>query len=286
MKKTLIYTSLAVLLALGLMSAKAFLSSTKNTKTQNLPPKAEEINITLIEGWDIDDIANNLESKGLAQANVFKKTANSFDVSQYPLLEDHPATATLEGYIFPDTYRLFKPKSLFEPALSQELLKKALDNFHSKFTPAMIAQAQTDKMSIYQIVTLASIIEKETGRNAITPEQKSALDQERKIVASVFYNRLKTGMPLESDATINYITHKNNPSPSQQDLAVVSPYNTYQNKGLPPGPICNPSLSSLLAALYPANTDYYFFLHKQPSGEPIFSKTFEEHVNNKLKYLK
>jgi UPF0755 protein len=93
-------------------------------------------------------------------------------------------------------------------------------------------------------------------------------------------------MALQSDATVNYATGKNLPSPTLADLEVNSPYNTYKHRGLPPGPISNPSLSSLMAAIYPAETDYLYFLHKQPSGEPVYSKTFEEHVANKLKYLK
>ena len=112
------------------------------------------------------------------------------------------------------------------------------------------------------------------------------LDEERRIVAGIFYNRLNAGMALQSDATINYFTGKNDPSPLLEDLEKNSPYNTYKNRGLPPTPIGNPSLSSITAVLNPTNTDYFYFLHKQPSGEPVYSRTFEEHVANKQKYLK
>jgi UPF0755 protein len=93
-------------------------------------------------------------------------------------------------------------------------------------------------------------------------------------------------MALQSDATVNYVTNKNNPTPTLEDLDTESLYNTYKYRGLPPGPIASPSLSSLLAALYPTDSEYFYFLHKQPSGEPVYSKTFEEHTQNKFKYLK
>ena len=92
-------------------------------------------------------------------------------------------------------------------------------------------------------------------------------------------------MPLQSDATVNFATQKNQPSPSQADTEVDSPYNTYKYKGLPPGPICNPSLNSIMAALYPTDTDYMYFLHNQKTGQAIFAKTYEEHLKNKQKYL-
>lgn len=284
-KKTLFLTILFVF-ALSLFGAKAFLSSLNRQPRPATQAKAEEVSVTIIEGWSLNDLGNYLENKGLLQAATFRQAATSFNATGYGLLADKPAKASLEGYVFPDTYRLFKPKNSSDEAFAAELIKKALNNFTEKFTPEMQAQAKKDNMSVFQILTLASIIEKETGRNAITPQQKQALDTERKNVASVFYNRLQAGMPLESDATINYITKKNNPTPTDAELATLSPYNTYLNKGLPPGPICNPSLSSILAALYPAQTDFFFFLHKQPSGEPVFSKTFQEHIDNKNKYLK
>ena len=119
-------------------------------------------------------------------------------------------------------------------------------------------------------------MEKESGGKG-SPSQNISLDQERKMIASVFYNRLMIGKALESDATVNYATGKSSPGASSEDLQVNSPYNTYKYPGLPPGPICNPSLGSIQAVLAPIKTDYYYFLHHQPSGEVDFSKTFEEH---------
>ncbi len=286
MSKKNLFFFLVILFALSLFSAKAFLASRESKKPKTTPIKTPEISVTIIEGWQISDLAEDLEQKGVINSATLYKTLKAINTDSYPLLLSKPAKASLEGYIFPDTYRVYKPKNLTDEKFAGDLLKKALENFQDKFTTEMAARAKTQGYTVYQILTLASIIEKETGRNVVTPEQKQALQDERQNVASVFYNRMKAGMPLESDATINYATGKNNPTPTQAELKTVSAYNTYLNKGLPPGPICNPSLSSLMAALYPNQTGYYFFLHKQPSGEPVFSKTFEEHVGNKFKYLK
>ncbi|HVY67933.1 MAG TPA: endolytic transglycosylase MltG, partial [Patescibacteria group bacterium] len=225
------------------------------------------------------------ERHGVVPADQFLKAAADFDASQYPILESKPKTAGLEGFIFPDTYFVSGDPSTTPAELSEGIVEKALNNFSKKFTGDMQAQARRGNMSVYQIVTLASIIERETGRNAVTDEQKQALDEERRIIAGIFYNRLNIGMPLESDATVNFITKKNTPQATASDTAIDSPYNTYKYKGLPPGPISNPSLSSIMAALYPTKSDYYYFLHKQPSGEPVYSKTYEEHLRNKAKYL-
>lgn len=290
MKKFIFVIFIFILLTIGAGGwVLSHFHAAKNATHENT--KAPQTKITIIEGWGIQDIAKNLDSDPnrtetphLASAEEFLSLAKNFDVSGYPILRSKPAEASLEGFIFPDTYflPLTAPSST---TMSAILLKKSLDNFSKKFTPEMEQQASLKNMSVFQIVTLASIIEKETGRNAVTEAQKKSLEEQRKIIAGIFYNRLRIGMPLDSDATINYITKKNDPTPSANDLATASAYNTYLNRGLPPGPIGNPSLSSLLAALYPAETNYLYFLHKQPSGEPVYSTTFEEHIKNKQKYL-
>lgn len=248
--------------------------------------KTQEISLTLIEGWTIKDIADYLENQKLVKSENFVNLTKKFIKNNHPLLAQNPKDSGLEGFLFPDTYRVFKPKTDFSDKTGEELIKKTLDNFSKKITPAMLLEVKAKNMTLFDIITLASIIEKETGRNAITAQQKQNLDEERKIIAGIFYNRLNIKMALESDATINYITKHNNPMPTKEDLEVNSPYNTYKNRGLPPGPICNPSLSSIMAAIYPTQTDYFYFLHKQPSGEAVFSKTFDEHVKNKFKYLR
>ena len=147
----------------------------------------------------------------------------------------------------------------------------------------MRRDAAARQMSIHQIVTLASIIEKEAK---IEMAAGRPLTDDHYIVAGVFYNRLQNNRPLESDATVNYATGGNRPQPTAGDLATDSPYNTYRHRGLPPGPIGNPSLEAIKAAIYPAKTDYFFFLHRiHDDNAIVFSATYEEHLANKARYL-
>lgn len=233
-----------------------------------------EQNITVIEGWTIADIAAYLEERRVMSSQSFIAAAETSDSRvlipevTYDFLEDKPDDQNLEGYLFPDTYRVFSDAS---PA---QIIKKMLDNFGEKFTPEMRQAAAARGRSIYDIVTLASIVEKEVRT-----------DEDRAIAAGIFYERMEQGVALQSDATVNYVTGKQALQPTADDLAVDNPYNTYQYRGLPPGPISNPSLSSLRAAVYPAETEYFYFLTK-PDGSTVFSKTYEEHLANKREYLK
>lgn len=288
MKKIFAGIIIIIVATLAVLGVEAF--RLRHRPTPQPASKVAQIHETIIEGWNLNDIANDLNSNPkrtdaphLATQQEFLTAAKNFSTADYSILTSKPAKQSLEGFLFPDTYFLPEPNaSTSEPEI---LIKKALDNFSQKFTTPMQAQASADNMSVYQIVTLASIVEKETGQNAITDQQKQALSDERKTIASIFYNRLKIGMPLESDATVNYITGKNTAQASLQDTQIDNPYNTYKYAGLPPGPICNPSLSSILAALYPTQTDYLYFLHRQDTGQVIYSKTYEEHLQNKQKYL-
>ncbi len=176
---------------------------------------------------------------------------------------------SLEGFLFPDTYYISYNVS------SNEIIKKMLDNFDKKLTSDLRAEIKKQGKSVKEIVTLASIVEKEVYK-----------EEDKKIVAGIFLKRVVLGMPLDADSTINYITGKNSPMPTSGDLAAESLYNTYLNKGLPPGPISNPSLSSIKAAIYPEDSPYLYYLNRQDTKETIFSKTFEEHLENKNKYLK
>jgi len=249
--------------------------------------KAEEITIRIIEGWDNKEIAEYLEKEGVVTAKDFLSSIKNYHTTKYSSFLPKEAEGNLEGFLFPDTYRLFASiKKEDAKRASETIINKLLENFQNKLPKDAFTKARSLNMSLYEIITLASIIEKETGRNAVSSTQKANLDKERKIITGIFYNRLKKGKALESDATINYITGKNTPAVSSKDLRINSPYNTYKYPGLPPGPISNPSLSSIQAALNPTNTDYFYFLHKQPSGEPVYSKTFKEHIQNKFKYLK
>jgi UPF0755 protein len=272
-------------------------------RVQNEKKTIEEIKITLLEGWTNQDIADYLEKKGLLSAKEFMSSQNSYDFSSLTFLQDKPKNTSLEGYLFPDTYIVDKKTITPETVISKQLKNFSnklflassdvpttqsnpfvykivgFDNIHSK---------GFEGLSLHDVLTLASIVEKETGIDLgkLDSNQSSRIDEERRIVAGIFLNRMAIGQALESDATINYITGKNIARSTESDLALNSPYNTYKNNGLPPGPIANPSFSSIKAVLHPIKTDYYYFLHKQPSGEVVYSKTFEEHREKKFRFLK
>lgn len=221
--------------------------------------------ITIIEGWTEKEIADNLDERGIIQKNDFLDTAKRENWN-YGFLEN---SSSLEGFLFPDTY------SISYKADAEEIIKKMLDNFDKKLTTDLRNEIKKQNKSIEGIIIMASIVEKEVAK-----------EEDRKIVAGIFYKRIKEGKPLEADSTINYITGKSKAQPSYEDTRTNSEFNTYLNKGLPPSPICNPSLSSIMAAIYPGDSPYYYYLNRQDTKETIFSKTYEEHLENKSRYLK
>lgn len=280
---SLIFVAIIALLGAGFLYREY--RNYRRTEAAKKIVKAETVKVTFIEGWTINNVAEALEKQNLITKEKFKTELKNFDLSPFPIISaSKPKTADFEGYLFPDTYFFTKDS---EP---KEIISKILENFESR---AESAGAKSEKtlynipgyenlagdMTLYQIITLASIVEKESGGKGLT---ESELNDQRATVAGIFYNRLVKGQALESDATINYITGKDDPSPLFSDLEVKSAYNTYRNPGLPPGPICNPSLASIKAVLNPKKTDNYFFLHVQPSGQVLYSRTFEEHVQKKL----
>ncbi len=236
-------------------------------------PIPQEREIKIIEGWNLKDIARYLDKEGVVSSQEFLSFAQG-GFRKSPLFQRHdflaeiPEGGSLEGFLFPDTYRIYKKST------AEEIVGKMLDNFSQKFSPEMRAEARRQQKSVYQIVTMASLLEKEVRSL-----------EDKKIVAGIFWKRIENNYPLQSCATLAYILGVNKKQYSYEDTQVKSPYNTYLNKGLPPGPICSPGLDSLRAALYPQFTDYNFFL-SAPDGETIFSKTFAEHQRNKVKYLK
>ncbi len=236
---------------------------------------SNEHRITIVEGWSNSDIRAYLESRNIQRFDLALEEGD-FDFEHNDLAKQFHYI----GFLFPDTYTVSKN------ATAKELVQKMLTNFESKLTDQILADIQSSGRNLGDVLILASIIEKEVGRNKekITAQDKDALQQERKLVASVFYNRLDKGMPLQSDATVNYVTGKKDRQPLFEDIKVKSPYNTYVVKGLPPGPIGNPGIDSIKAAIYPASSDYLYFLNKI-DGEAVFAKTLEEHNQNRAKYL-
>jgi len=216
--------------------------------------------VVIPEGYNIYDIAHALEDAGLGRHEDFLRVAQT-DVS---LIRDlDPQAPTLEGYLFPDTYRFTRTQSLHDIAAVM------VHRFRQAAHEVGLNQ------DFHSIVTMASIVEKET-----------AVDTERPEVASVFYNRLKRRMPLSTDPTVIYAALRDDRYRGtiyRSDLQYDSVYNTYRHTGLPPGPISNPGKPSLLAAMHPASTDYLYFVSDN-QGHHRFSSTPEEHARNVAAY--
>lgn len=221
------------------------------------------ITLTIPEGSNIFDIAARAEAAGLGSKDAFVAAAKQ----DTALLADvDPAAPSLEGYLFPDTYH-------FDPhATPQEMMAEMVRQFReSTRTIGLTAD-------YHRIVTLASLVEKETP-----------IDAERPLVASVFVNRMAKDMPLMTDPSVIYaalLQGNYRGAIYESDLQSESSYNTYQHIGLPPGPICNPGLKSLQAAMHPAQTDYLYFVaaSADPSGKSRFSSTLEEHAKDVQAY--
>jgi UPF0755 protein len=242
---------------------------------------SREKEITIIPGWTLRNIAGYFSEQGISAESEFYRLAGEplkkYGLTERPadyssrfdFLSDKPKNYGLEGYLFPDTYRIY------DSAGPEEAVLKMLANFNGKFSPEMRQETSRQGKTIYQIITMASLIEKEVRS-----------EKDMKIVSGIFWGRMKTGQALQSCATLSYILGKPKPVYSLEDTEIKSPYNTYQNRGLPPGPIANPSLAAIKAAIYPEETDYNYFLSRPDTGETVFSKTYEEHLRNQAKYLK
>ena len=224
------------------------------------------VKVTFPEGWTNKQVEEKLVELGII--SLEKRKFFAISTESFLFLADRPKGPNLQGYLFPDTYYFEKEITI------EDVIKKMLRNFGNKLTQDLREEIKQQNKSIYEIVTMASIVQNEVS---------TVQDMSR--VAGIFYNRLKLGIPLQSDATVNYVTGKKLRQPLIEDTKIESPYNTYLNSGLPPGPISNPGLEAIRAAIYPEETDYIYFLNPL-DGKTIFSKTFEEHIANKRKYLK
>jgi UPF0755 protein len=221
--------------------------------------------ITFPEGLTAKQMAAVYESKDFGEAQEFlDATKNAALVSAVD-----PAAKDLEGYLFPDTYKL--PRT----STADQLVGRMVDSFMKALTPEVIEQAETRGMNVRQLVTLASIVEKETGNPA-----------ERPLVAAVYANRLKIGMGLQCDPTVIYALERAgryHGNLTREDLQFDSPYNTYRYAGLPPGPIASPGRASLEAAASPADVPYLYFVSKN-DGSHAFATTLDEHNRNVQEY--
>lgn len=217
--------------------------------------------ITIPEGYTREEIADLLDAKELVDRNLFLSL-----MEEEAVLQKYGVSGpNLEGYLFPDTYQFGRGVS---PSLVIDTMVRRFWQMVGPFTD----RARETGMSMGEIVTLASIVEKETGRR-----------EERALIASVFLNRLKRGMRLESDPTVIYGLERFDGDLRKKDLAQESPYNTYLVHGLTPGPICSPGLESIKAVIFPAQTEYVYFVSKN-DGSHHFSKTLSEHNRAVEKY--
>ncbi|MGB7630285.1 MAG: endolytic transglycosylase MltG [Candidatus Deferrimicrobium sp.] len=211
--------------------------------------------VTVPPGANLYDVAKLLEGKKLATAEAFLATAASPAVLRRLEIPGESA----EGYLFPDRYLFVKPVT------PEEILEVMVRQFRRKVPPDVEKRAEEAGLSLHQVVTIASIIEKETG-----------VEEEKPIVSAVIQRRLALGMPLQMDPTVIYGVKRFDGTVTRKDLQTAGPYNTYLNRGLPPGPIANPGLASLAAALNPSKTEYLYFVSKK-DGSHTFSRTLPEH---------
>jgi UPF0755 protein len=218
--------------------------------------------ITVPEGYRLQQIAAIVETAGLVSQNDFLRAATDGALAKQMGIE----ADSFEGYLFPDTY--YFPKN----ASAVQIITAMVDRLRSLFTDQWKQQADELGYTVHQILTLASIIEKETGTAS-----------ERPIISSVFHNRLKKGMRLETDPTVIYGIKDFDGNLTRKHLTTRTPYNTYKIKGLPPGPIASPGLDAIEAALYPADTPYLFFVSRKDSTHH-FSSTLAEHNRAIRKY--
>lgn len=236
----------------------------------------QEDRFTIIEGERLIEIAKNLEEKNIGKYPDFMQAVSNESPlkGNFDFLSSVPKDASLEGFIFPDSYDFTKTMT------AEEMVKETLNNFEEKTKDLreITFSAQNNMkwselhLDFFQIITMASIIERE-----------AANDEDRPKIASVYYNRLAKGMKLEADPTVQYAKGSWDPIRASDYHTTKSPYNTYLHKGLPPGPICSPGLPSIEAAVNPTKTDYLFFFHLE-DGTTIFSKTKAEHDAAKAKY--
>lgn len=221
--------------------------------------KLKGIRVTIPEGFTIKEIAQAVEQAGIGSKEVFLEGATHYVPYMY-MYGPKPVTYRVEGFLFPSTYEF--PLD----AKEQDVLEIMAKEMNERLTPGMREEIQAQGMTIFEFITLASLVEKE-----------AKYDEDRPIIAAVFKRRLQEGMPLQSCASIQYILGYPKPLLSIEDTQIEDPYNTYLHAGLPPGPIANPGMKSMEAVLYAPPTEYVFFVADK-HGHHHFTKTYEEHL--------
>jgi len=228
---------------------------------------SNETKVTFPEGSSLQQMSEALKGKGFDGDEFLRLAKCACGVkTDFDFLKSRPDKSTLEGFLFPDTY-IFR-----KDATAADIVNRMLENFGEKLTQAMSAKIFSDNRNIFQVVTMASILEKEAKTS-----------EDMKLASGIFWKRIADGMPLQSCATVAYVLGKDKVQFSFDDTRTPSPYNTYLNKGLPPGPINNPGLVAIQAAIYPTASDYNFFLTDPNTGQMLYARTLAEHEANKQK---
>ena len=231
------------------------------------------INVTFVEGQRLEQYADELEKAGFpnGREEFMKAVANPANRKGFAFLDGLPANANLQGFLFPDTYRFGSD------ATADQIVVQMLTNFDNRFTPEMVSQQKASGLTMLQVMTIASIVERE----AVVPE-------ERPIISKVYLNRVDQGMLLNADPTLQYMIGTEAewwPKVTDAAFAQDSPYNTYKVVGLPPGPISNPGLASIQAVLKPADVTYLYFVAKvDGSNTHVFANTNDEQNQNRCTY--
>lgn len=227
-----------------------------------------DVVLTFPEGFTFEQIADRTAKQGIGTMETFQAAAQpSAFAASYPYLTGISAGRNLEGYLFPDTYRVFPDDT------SSDVVRRLVGNFDQKVYQPLSQDIQQSGRTLDQIVIMASIIEREVTS-----------DSDMARVAGILWKRFDEGMGLDADATIRYVVKKWDGPLTVADLATDSAYNTRRYRGLPPGPISNPGLRALTAAIHPEPSEYYYYLSTS-DGHTVFARTNDEHNLNKAKYL-
>ncbi|MCF7820152.1 MAG: endolytic transglycosylase MltG [Candidatus Pacebacteria bacterium] len=234
----------------------------------------QEIRVQILEGWTNKDIENYLVN-GLEvfEKDKWQQALKDFDTSEFDFLSKTAKDYSFEGYLFPDTYLISTSP---EPDPKQ-LIRKMFLNFDRKVTEQMREDIVSQGKTLSEVITMASLVEKEAIMRADNDDAR--------IIAGIFWSRIESGQALQSCASLAYILGEYKPVYSTEDTKIDSPYNTYLYPGLPPNPVSNPSILAIEAAIYPIETDYNYFLSPLGSDQTVFSKTYQEHLQNKRKYI-
>ncbi len=227
------------------------------------------VRFTIPEGYELKQVAEKLANENIIDKDRFLELSgnkSNFE-EKYEFLTLLEDGQSLEGFLFPSTYEIFKDST------EEVVIEKMLSQFEKIYKIDIEPTIEDSDLDLNQIITLASMVERE-----------AVVDKERAIMAGVLYNRLEINMPLQIDATVQYALGERKERLLYKDLEIESPYNTYLYKGLPPGPISSPGENSIIATMNPSDSDYFFYVLKgDNTGEHTFTKTFNEHINAKPK---